>query len=120
MRILRRGSTRSPTSAHATSSSPSTRAATRSLREDRTEFRVRAEAPRVEATSEVGAGDTLLAGFLAARVAGKPFDDAVRSAVAAGAASVLEAGAGRFDPREAGRLASLVQLEHIEVVPHEQ
>jgi 1-phosphofructokinase/tagatose 6-phosphate kinase len=75
------------------------------LREDRTELRVRAEAPRVEPVSEVGAGDTLLAGFLAARVAGKPFDEAVRSAVAAGAASVPEAGAGRFDPREASRSA---------------
>jgi 1-phosphofructokinase/tagatose 6-phosphate kinase len=89
------------------------------LREDRTELRVRADAPRVEPVSAVGAGDTLLAGFLAARVAGKPFDEAVRSAVAAGSASVLEAGAGRFDPREAGRLASLVQLERIEHVPHE-
>ena len=68
----------------------------------------------------MGAGDTLLAGFLAARVAGKPFDEAVRAAVAAGAASVLEAGPGRFDPREAGRLASLVQLEHVERVPHER
>jgi 1-phosphofructokinase/tagatose 6-phosphate kinase len=90
------------------------------LREDRTEIRVRAEAPRVEPVSEVGAGDTLLAGFLAARVAGKSFDDAVRSAAAAGAASVLEAGAGRFDPREAGRLSSLVQLEQIDRVPHER
>ena len=89
------------------------------LREDRTELRIRAEAPRVEPVSEVGAGDTLLAGFLAARAAGKPFDEAVRAAVAAGVASVLEAGAGRFDPREASRLASLVQLEHIERVPHE-
>ena len=89
------------------------------LREDRTELRIRAEAPRVEPVSEVGAGDTLLAGFLAARAAGKPFDEAVRSAVAAGVASVLEAGAGRFDPREASRLASLVQLEHIERVAHE-
>ena len=89
------------------------------LREDRAELRIRAEAPRVEPVSEVGAGDTLLAGFLAARAAGKPFDEAVRSAVAAGVASVLEAGAGRFDPREASRLASLVQLEHIERVPHE-
>ena len=89
------------------------------LREDRTELRIRAEAPRVEPVSEVGAGDTLLAGFLAARSAGKPFDEAVRSAVAAGVASVLEAGAGRFDPREASRLASLVQLEHIEGVAHE-
>ena len=89
------------------------------LREDRTELRVRAQAPRVEPVSIVGAGDTLLAGFLAARVGGKPFDEAVRAAVAAGSASVLEAGAGRFDAREAGRLASLVQLEHVERVAHE-
>jgi 1-phosphofructokinase family hexose kinase len=89
------------------------------LREDRSALRVRAEAPRVEPTSIVGAGDTLLAGFLAARVAGRPFEDAVRSAVAAGTASVLEAGAGRFDVREATRLAPLVQLEHIEHVAQE-
>jgi 1-phosphofructokinase family hexose kinase len=89
------------------------------LREDRTEVRVRADAPRVEPTSTVGAGDTLLAGFLAARSAGRPFEDAVRSAVAAGAASVLEAGAGRFDAREASRLAPLVQLERLEPIPQE-
>ena len=87
------------------------------LREDRAELRVRAVAPQMEAVSTVGAGDTLLAGFLAARVAGKSFEDAVRAAVAAGAASVLEAGPGRFDPREANRLTSLVQVEHIEHVP---
>jgi len=87
------------------------------LREDRTELRVRATAPQMEAISTVGAGDTLLAGFLAARVAGKSFEDAVRAAVAAGAASVIEAGPGRFDPREASRLTSLVQLERIEHVP---
>ena len=87
------------------------------LREDRTEVRVRAAAPQMEAISTVGAGDTLLAGFLAARVAGKSFEDAVRAAVAAGAASVIEAGPGRFDPREASRLTSLVQLERIEHVP---
>jgi 1-phosphofructokinase/tagatose 6-phosphate kinase len=89
------------------------------LREDRAELRVKAEAPHVEAISAVGAGDTLLAGFLAARVGGRPFEDAVRSAVAAGAASVLEAGAGRFDPREASRLVPLVQLERLEHVQQE-
>ena len=62
----------------------------------------------------MGAGDSLLAGFLAARMAGRPFEDAVRSAVAVGAASVLEAGPGRFDPREASRLTSLVQVELLE------
>lgn len=89
------------------------------LREDRNESRVKAAAPRVEPISTVGAGDTLLAGFLAARLSGRPFEDAVRSAVATGAASVLEAGAGQFDPREASRLTPLVQLDRIEHVPHE-
>lgn len=84
------------------------------LREDRSDLRVRALAPQVEAASQVGAGDSLLAGFLAARMAGRPFEEAVRSAVAVGAASVLEAGPGRFDPREANRLASLVQVELLE------
>jgi 1-phosphofructokinase family hexose kinase len=86
------------------------------LREDRDELRVRASAPHVEPTSTVGAGDTLLAGFIAARVSGRSFDDAVRSAVAAGAASVLEPGPGRFDPREASRLTPLVTLERLEPI----
>jgi 1-phosphofructokinase family hexose kinase len=86
------------------------------VREDRTEARIRAVVPRLEAVSTVGAGDVLLAGFLAARLASRPLDDAVRSAVAAGAASVLEPGAGRFDPREASRLAPLVSVERLERV----
>ena len=89
------------------------------VREDREEHRVRALSPRLEAVSPVGAGDTLLAGFLAARVAGRPVEDAVRSAVAAGAASVLEAGAGRFDMREVGRVSGLVTVERLEPVPQD-
>jgi 1-phosphofructokinase family hexose kinase len=89
------------------------------LREDRTEIRLRATAPAVEAISAVGAGDTLLAGFISARAAGKPFEDAVRIAVGAGAASVLEAGAGRVDPREASRLAGLVAVDRLEPVAQE-
>jgi 1-phosphofructokinase family hexose kinase len=86
------------------------------LREDRNQFRLRARAPELEPVSRIGAGDTLLAGFLAARVGGKSFEDAVRTAVAAGAASVLETGPGRFDPREASRLTPLVTVEHLERV----
>jgi 1-phosphofructokinase/tagatose 6-phosphate kinase len=89
------------------------------LREDRSEMRARARAPYVEPVSGVGAGDTLLAGFIAARVSGRSFEDAVRSAVAAGAASVLEPGPGRFDPREASRLTPLVTLERLEPIAHE-
>jgi 1-phosphofructokinase family hexose kinase len=86
------------------------------LREDRTEARLRARAPELEPVSTIGAGDTLLASFLAARVAGRSFEDAVRSAVATGAASVLEAGPGRFDLREASRLAPLVTVDRLERV----
>jgi 1-phosphofructokinase family hexose kinase len=86
------------------------------LREDRSEHRLRGRAPILEAVSAVGAGDVLLAAFIAARAAGRPLEDAVRSAVATGAASVLEAGAGRFDPREASRLTGLVEVDQLDPV----
>jgi 1-phosphofructokinase/tagatose 6-phosphate kinase len=74
------------------------------VRDDRDEHRVRGSSPRLEAVSTIGAGDTLLAGFLAGRVSGKTVEESVRGAVAAGAASVLEPGPGRFDAKEATRL----------------
>jgi hypothetical protein len=40
----------------------------------------------------------------------------VRTAVATGAASVLEPGPGRFDSREASRLAPLVTVDRLERV----
>jgi 1-phosphofructokinase family hexose kinase len=87
------------------------------LREERgEEVRLRARGPQLEAVSNVGAGDTLLAGFIAARSNGRAYEEAVRTAVGAGAASVLEAGPGRFDPREAGRLTAHVALEELERV----
>ena len=60
-------------------------------------------APQVEPVSRVGSGDVLLAGFVAAVLDKRSTEDALRSAVAAGAASTLEVGAGRFDPRVASR-----------------
>lgn len=86
------------------------------MREDRDEHRIRAVAPQLDPVARIGSGDVLLAAFLAARVAGRSVEEAVRSAVATGAASVLEAGAGRFDPREAARLAPLVTVEPLEHV----
>jgi 6-phosphofructokinase 2 len=61
--------------------------------------------------SVVGAGDVLLAQWLAAVLEGRSAEEALRLAVAAGAASVLVAGAGCFEPKEAVRLAALVELE---------
>jgi 1-phosphofructokinase/tagatose 6-phosphate kinase len=88
------------------------------LREDREVKRFRAVAPSVDPISTVGSGDVLLAGFLAARHAGKPIEDALRAAVGAGAASTLEVGAGRFEPREASRLAGAVDVGELEPVAH--
>jgi 1-phosphofructokinase family hexose kinase len=87
------------------------------LREERSAKRYRATAPHVEALSAVGAGDVLLAGFLAALFEGRQPEEALRAAVGAGAASTLEIGAGRFEPREAGRLAAGVEVVELEPVP---
>ena len=76
-----------------------------------------ASAPQVDVVSAVGSGDVLLAAFLAALVNGRSSEDALRSAVAAGTASTLEVGAGRFDPREATRLAGAVEVAELEPVP---
>jgi 1-phosphofructokinase family hexose kinase len=87
------------------------------FREDHRQVRrYRAQAPTVEPVSTVGAGDVLLAQFIAAHLAGKPAEEALKLAVAAGAASTLEVGAGRFDPRDAGRLVAGVQVSELAAV----
>jgi 1-phosphofructokinase/tagatose 6-phosphate kinase len=86
------------------------------LRTDRQASRYRASAPRVEPISAVGSGDVLLAAFVAARLEGRSDEEALRNAVAAGAASTLEVGAGRVEPREAGRLVASVEVAQLEPV----
>ncbi len=80
------------------------------FREERVVRRFRASVARIDPVASVGAGDVLLAGFLAERFDGRPLDEALRTAVGCAAASVLELGAGRFDPREANRLAGGVDI----------
>jgi 1-phosphofructokinase family hexose kinase len=80
------------------------------LREDRQVRKLRALAPQLEPVSVVGAGDALLAQWLVSTLDGVASEDALRLAVAAGSASVLEVGAGVFDPAEAKRLASAVEV----------
>jgi 1-phosphofructokinase family hexose kinase len=84
------------------------------FREERRVRRFRAVAPRQEAVSAVGSGDTLLAGFIAARVVGRSIEESLRNAVAAGAVSTLQVGAGRFEPRELGRISAEVRVEELE------
>jgi 1-phosphofructokinase/tagatose 6-phosphate kinase len=86
------------------------------FREERRRVLFRADAPLVEPVSAVGSGDVLLAGFLAARAAQRSLEESLRQAVAAGTASTLEVGAGRFDPREAARLQSRVEVRELEPV----
>jgi fructose-1-phosphate kinase PfkB-like protein len=86
------------------------------FREDRALRRFRASIERLEPVASVGAGDVLLAGFLAARFNAQPFDQALRQGVGCAAASVVELGPGRFDPREAARLATSVKLEELQPI----
>jgi 1-phosphofructokinase/tagatose 6-phosphate kinase len=87
------------------------------LREDRAVVRYRVDSPRLEPVSRVGGGDVLLAGFIAGREAGRGHEESLKGAVAAGAASVLELGAGNFDPREAVRLQAGVTVTELAEVP---
>jgi len=82
------------------------------IRAERQARRLHALAPPVDAVSAVGAGDVLLAAFLAAP-GDRPVDDALRSAIGAASASTLELGAGRFDARVAARLAGLARVEEL-------
>ena len=86
------------------------------LRQERTAHRYRVRAPSIEPVSAVGSGDVLLAAFLAAYLKGGSPENSLRAAVATGTASTLEVGAGRFDQREADRLASAVEVSELEPV----
>jgi 1-phosphofructokinase family hexose kinase len=85
-----------------------------SLRFGRRTRRFRAFAPRVEPRSAVGSGDVLLAQFLAAVLEERSLDYAVRLAVAAGSAAVLEVGAGRFDPQVAATLSDDIEVAELQ------
>ena len=87
------------------------------IREDRQVRRYRVDVPRLEPVSVVGAGDAFLAQWLASVLdSSASAEEALRSAVATGAASVLDVGAGRFDPAEARRLAAAVELHELQPV----
>ena len=86
------------------------------VREERQVRRYRAVAPQLEPVSVLGAGDALLARWLAAQLEERPAEESLRLAVGVGSASVLEVGAGRFDPEEAARLAALVEVHALSPV----
>jgi 1-phosphofructokinase/tagatose 6-phosphate kinase len=86
------------------------------IREERRTQRFEARIPSVEPVAPSGAGDAMLAGYLAARVAEESAPEALRAAVATGAAATLELGGGRFEPREVSRLRGTVDVTAVEPV----
>ena len=86
------------------------------VREERQVRRYRAVTPLLEPVSVVGAGDAFLAQWLSAVLDDASAEDALRLAAAAGAASVLEVGAGRFDPGEVKRLLPAVEVHELQRV----
>ena len=86
------------------------------FREERRTSRFEATIPPHEPLAPSGSGDAMLAGYLAARVAEQPLEEALRAAVATGAAATLEVGGGRFDQREMSRLVGNVKVRAVEAV----
>jgi 1-phosphofructokinase/tagatose 6-phosphate kinase len=74
----------------------------------------RATLEPLEPVSAVGSGDAFLAGYVAARYAGRSPEDCLRFGVACGAESTQHFGAGVVDPREVERLLPEVEVETLE------
>ena len=86
------------------------------FREERRAQRFEAHIPPIEPVAPAGAGDAMLAGYLAARLAEQSLEDALHAAVATGAAATLQVGGGRFDAREVSRLMAEVTVTAVEAV----
>lgn len=71
-----------------------------------------ANAPAVEVCSTVGAGDSSVAGFLAAAAAGAGALERLRTAVAFGSAACMTQGTRPPEPAEIARLISGIQVNH--------
>jgi len=68
-----------------------------------------------EARSRIGSGDAFLAGYVAARYAGRPAVECLRYGVACGAESIHHFGAGVLDPGKVDRLLAEVDAERLEI-----
>ncbi len=76
-------------------------------------YRVRVE--EQEARSSIGSGDAFLAGYVAARYAGRTPVECLRFGVACGAESTQHFGAGIIDPTRVDRLLPEVEAERVEI-----
>lgn len=71
---------------------------------------VYATPPRLERTNPVGCGDAFIAGFCAARLDNKPFDECVRLAIACGSANALKIDPGHVDRNEVRRFLKEIAI----------
>ncbi len=76
-------------------------------------YRVRVE--EQEARSSIGSGDAFLAGYVAARYAGRSAVDCLRFGVACGAESIHHFGAGVVEQAKVERLLEEVEAERLEI-----
>jgi 1-phosphofructokinase family hexose kinase len=76
-------------------------------------YRVRVE--EQEARSSIGSGDAFLAGYVAARYAGRPAVDCLRFGVACGAESIHHVGAGIVEPAKVARMVDEVEAEKLQI-----
>ena len=77
--------------------------------------RARCPAGAIEPRATVGSGDAFLAGFVAARYAGKPTAECLAYGVACGAESTQHLGAGLVDPERVQRLLGEIAVERPEL-----
>ncbi|HEV2723060.1 MAG TPA: 1-phosphofructokinase family hexose kinase [Thermoleophilaceae bacterium] len=78
---------------------------------------LRATLEPLEPVSSIGSGDAFLAGYVAARYAGRVEEDCLRFGVACGAESTQYFGAGVLDPREVERLMGEVSCQEEPALP---
>ena len=76
-------------------------------------YRVRVQ--EQEARSSIGSGDAFLAGYVAARYAGRPPVDCLRFGVACGAESIHHVGAGIVEPGKVERMIDEVDAERLQI-----
>lgn len=75
----------------------------------------RASTPPVEVKSKVGAGDSFLAGCVLALSQGRPLEEALRLAMAAGAAAVMNDGTQLCRRQDVERLVPQVRIEAVSI-----
>jgi 1-phosphofructokinase/tagatose 6-phosphate kinase len=83
------------------------------LDEGSTLYRVSVE--ELEPRSRIGSGDAFLAGYVAARYAGRSAVECLRYGVACGAESIQHFGAGVLDPGKVDRLLGEVDAQRLEI-----